>query len=359
MFTPEAIFHHQTSQAKIGILLVNLGTPNHPTKTAVKPYLKQFLSDKRVVELPTWLWRMVLNTIILNTRPKKSAAKYQNIWLPEGSPLAVYTQRQTNKLKALFETPNLIIDYAMRYGDPAISKVLNHMQQQGVNKLLVLPLYPQYASSSSGTVLEEVFRLLSQQRNIMDLRTIKHFHDHPAYIQAIGQSIKKYWQTHKQADKLLFSFHGVPLKTLQMGDPYFCECHKSARLIAKWLNLSTDDYIVAFQSRFGTAKWVGPSTQSMLQELPKQGIKNIDVICPGFVSDCLETLEEVVIEGKNTFIHSGGNSLNYIPCLNDQQLWITALQKILQPHLYEWEIKALNQDALTQRQHNQQNSRLK
>lgn len=357
MPTPEALFHHGKTQTKVGVLLINLGTPAQPTKASVKAYLKEFLSDKRVIELPKWLWWIILNSLVLAIRPKKSTKKYQSIWLPEGSPLAIYTQKQTellrNQLEAL-QISNIVVDYAMRYGAPSIAEVISKMQQQNVTKLIVLPLYPQYASSSSGTALEKVFQCISQQRHIMDVRTIKNFHDHPAYIKALALSIEQHWQAHGKAEKLLFSFHGVPLKTLEQGDPYFCECHKSARLIAEQLELSKDDYIVAFQSRFGKAKWVEPATQTTLQELPKKGIRHLDVICPGFVSDCLETLEEIAIEGKEIFMNAGGKQFNYIPCLNGQDFGVTALQEIIIPHLSNWNVQTISEKDLIKRQKNKQ-----
>ena len=355
MFNREPAFQHDAFQAKIGVLLINLGTPAAPTTAAVKPYLQQFLSDQRVVELPRLLWQVILRGIILPTRSPKSAEKYASIWLAEGSPLAVYTQRQTEKVvqQLAVSDSHIQVDYAMRYGQPSIEQAISRFKAQGVTHLFALPLYPQYAGSSSGTAMDEVYRTLLKQRNMMNLRTLTRFHDHPFYIHALADSVKRHWQMQGQQDLLLMSFHGVPQATLTQGDPYFCECHKTARLLAEALGLSDQRYRVGFQSRFGKAKWVGPSTQQLFEQLPHQGVKTLDVICPGFVSDCIETLEEIAIDGHKSFLAHGGEHFSYIPCLNDDPIWIDALVGMITEQLLGWQLATVNQAQQQQRQQRQ------
>lgn len=335
---PEPAYQHGVF-SRVGVLLINLGTPDAPTAKALRPYLKQFLSESRIIELPRLFWWFILNGIILNTRPAKSARKYEKIWMPEGSPLKVHTERQTTLLDSLLQEQiqyPLVVEYAMSIGKPSIKDKLWHMKERGCDRILVLPLFPQYAASSSGCALESVFCELGKMRNIPALRTIKHFHDNTGYITALGKNIEDYWAEHGRPDKLVMSFHGVPRKTLDAGDPYHCECHKTGRLLAEILSLSSDQYQVCFQSRFGFAKWLSPYTSEVLEELGKQKLKRIDVVCPGFVSDCLETLEEIAIEGKNIFITAGGEDFHYIPSLNEHPEWIQALVEIVRANLADW-----------------------
>ncbi len=334
----EPTYQHGAS-SRVGVLLINLGTPGAPTAKALRPYLKQFLSEPRIIELPRWFWWFILNGIILNTRPAKSARKYEQIWTPEGSPLKVHTERQTTLLNNFLQTRTQfppIVEYAMSIGVPSIKDKLWQMRERGCDRILVLPLFPQYAASSSGCALESVFSELSKMRNIPALRTIKHFHDNPGYIAALAKNIEDYWAEHGQPDKLVISFHGVPRKTLDAGDPYHCECHKTGRLLAEALSLGDDQYQVCFQSRFGFAKWLSPYTSEILEELGKQKLKRIDVVCPGFVADCLETLEEIAIEGKAIFIAAGGEDFHYIPSLNEHPAWIQALGEIICANLVDW-----------------------
>lgn len=350
-YLPEPPFSHD-GQAKTGILLINLGTPDAPTARAVRPYLKQFLSDTRVIEIPKAIWWLILNGIILNTRPKQSAEKYASIWSKDGSPLLVNTRKQAVLLKGLLGERglrNLVVDYAMRYGQPSIESVIQNMRAQGVDKLLVLPLYPQYAGSSSATALDDVFRVLMKLRNMPALRTIRHFHDDPAYIDALAQRVQAHWQQHGRGEKLLMSFHGVPRFTLDKGDPYHCECLKTGRLLAERLGLSKEQYVISFQSRFGRAEWLQPYTSATLEQLGKQGCKSLDVICPGFVGDCLETLEEIAMEGKHSFQHAGGGEFRYISCLNDNPHWIAALAGIVEKNLQGWQ-EVIEQDATLRQQ---------
>ena len=345
-YLPEPPFSHD-QQARTGILLINLGTPEAPTAQAVRPYLKQFLSDTRVIEIPKAIWWLILNGIILNTRPKQSAEKYASIWRPEGSPLLTYTRKQTSLLKGLLGergVRNVVVDFAMRYGQPSIESVIMQMRAQGVDRLLVIPLYPQYAGSSSATALDDVYRVLMKLRNMPELRTVRHFHDDAGYIDALAHKITKHWQQHGRPDKLLMSFHGVPRFTLDKGDPYHCECLKTGRLLAEKLGLNPQQYVVSFQSRFGRAEWIQPYTSATLEQLGKAGCKRLDVICPGFVADCLETLEEIAMEGKHTFQQAGGGEFRYIDCLNDDPQWIAALAGIVEKNLQGWR-EVIEQDA--------------
>lgn len=338
-YNKEPAFQHDYTP-KTGVLLLNLGTPDAPTGKALRPYLKQFLSDPRVVELPRALWWLILNGIILNTRPRKSAEKYAAIWGKDGSPLLTHTQRQTKLLRGYLGEHgyrNLVVDFAMRYGSPSVEQVISGMRGQGVERLLVVPLYPQYAASSSATALDDVFRTLMKLRNMPELRTVRHFHDDPGYIRALAEQVRAHWQRHGRADKLVMSFHGVPRFTLDKGDPYHCECQKTGRLLAEALGLGKDQYVVCFQSRFGRAEWLKPYTSEVLAQLGKSHTARVDVICPGFVSDCLETLEEMAMEGKETFLTHGGGEYRYVPCLNDSPQWIAALAGLVEKNLAGWE----------------------
>ncbi|MFN4235905.1 MAG: ferrochelatase [Vogesella sp.] len=334
----EPPFRHDYTP-KTGVLLINLGTPQAPTAKALRPYLKQFLSDTRVIEIPKAVWWFILNGIILNVRPRKSAAKYASIWTAEGSPLLVNTRKQASLLKGLLGERghrHLVVDYAMRYGQPSVQDALQRMRQAGVERLLVVPLYPQYAGSSSATALDDVFRTLMRMRNMPELRTVRHFHDNPGYIQALAHSVREHWRVNGRADKLVMSFHGVPRFTLDKGDPYHCECLKTGRLLGEALGLAKDEYVVCFQSRFGKAEWIKPYTTEVLTKLAKEGVAKIDIMCPGFVSDCLETLEEIAMEGKEDFLTHGGKEYRYIPCLNDHPAWISALGDLAETHLGGW-----------------------
>lgn len=338
-YQTEPSYAHGTPE-KTAVLLINLGTPEAPTAQAVRPYLKQFLGDSRVVEIPKPIWWLILNGIILNVRPKKSAAKYASIWMPEGSPLKIYTERQTQALRQHLQQHTagapLVVDYAMRYGNPSVESVLNKLKAQNCQRILLLPMYPQYAASASATALDAVWVELLKMRNMPAIRSVKHFHDDPGYIQATAQNIRDYWTLHGRPEKLVMSFHGVPQYTLEKGDPYHCECLKSGRLIAEALGLNKDQYRVSFQSRFGKAEWIKPYTTATLKELGQQGTKRVDVVCPGFVADCLETLEEIAQEGKEDFQHAGGGEYHYIGCLNERADWIKALGDLVLTHLHGW-----------------------
>ncbi len=337
-YLTEPPYAHGTP-AKTGILLINLGTPDAPTPQAVRTYLKEFLSDPRVVEMPRALWWLILNGIILNTRPRKSAAKYASIWLKDGSPLRVHTEKQTALLQGYLSQRTkapFAVEYAMRYGNPSIPTVLRKLKEQNCQHILIVPLYPQYAASTTATANDIVFGELQRMRNAPALRTIKNFHDHPDYIKALAGNINTYWMQNGRPEKLLMSFHGLPRYTLEKGDPYHCECQKTGRLLAQELGLSTEQYAISFQSRFGRDAWLQPYTTATLKEWGAQNIRRVDVVCPGFVTDCLETLEEIAQEGKEDFQHAGGGEYHYIPCLNDSADWMRALTDIVMDNLQGW-----------------------
>lgn len=307
-------FMHKAAPLK-AILLVQLGTPDSPHPGPVKRYLNQFLSDPRVVEIPQLIWQPILKGIILNTRPKESAKKYQTIWTEQGSPLRTNTMAQADKLQALL--PDYEVRMAMSYGVPSIESTLREWQSRRLNELTVIPLYPQYSGTTTASVFDSVTRELAKWRNIPHLKFVRNFHDNPLYIRAIADQIQQHWQANGQADRLVFSFHGVPERTLTLGDPYHCECLKTARLITKELDIDPEHTVTTFQSRFGRAKWIEPYTEPTVKKMAENGIRKLDVVCPGFVSDCLETLEEVQMEIADTFYKNGGESFNYITCLND------------------------------------------
>jgi ferrochelatase len=307
-------FMHKAAPLK-AILLVQLGTPDSPHPGPVKRYLNQFLSDPRVVEIPQLIWQPILKGIILNTRPKESAKKYQTIWTEQGSPLRTNTMAQADKLQALL--PDYEVRMAMSYGVPSIESTLREWQSRRLNELTVIPLYPQYSGTTTASVFDSVTRELAKWRNIPHLKFVRNFHDNPLYIRAIADQIRSQWQANGQADRLVFSFHGVPERTLTLGDPYHCECLKTARLITKELDIDPEHTVTTFQSRFGRAKWIEPYTEPTVKKMAENGIRKLDVVCPGFVSDCLETLEEVQMEIADTFYKNGGESFNYITCLND------------------------------------------
>lgn len=337
-YLPEPPYTHG-APSRIGILLINLGTPDAPTAPAVRRYLREFLSDPRVVEIPRPVWWLILNLFILPFRPKRSAERYAQIWTTDGSPLRAHTARQAKMLRGYLgerlKVP-LVVDFAMRYGQPSVPDALDGMKQQGCDRILVLPLYPQYAASTTATAFDAVSATLARMRNQPALRTVRNFHDHPGYIAALAQSINDHWVSHGRPDKLVMSFHGVPRYTLDQGDSYHCECHATGRLVAAALKLAPGQTIVAFQSRFGRAEWLKPYTAEILKELGAQKIPRVDVVCPGFVADCLETLEEIGIEGKAIFLTAGGKDYHSIACLNERDDWIHALADITTANLAGW-----------------------
>jgi ferrochelatase len=326
---------------KIGVIVSNLGTPQAPTKQALKPYLKQFLSDPRVVEVPKLIWWFVLNGIILNIRPKRSAEAYSTVWTKEGSPLLTHTKNQAKgietKLKAVYGD-DVLVDYAMRYGEPSVSTAIDNLLSQGARKILVFPLYPQYCASTSGSTFDAVAEDFTKRRWLPDFRFISRYSDDEGYIKAVADKIRKHWETHERADKLIFSYHGIPKRYLLNGDPYHCECHKTTRLVAQELGLSADEYMTTFQSRFGREEWLKPYTDETLKGLPEKGVKSVQVVCPGFSSDCLETIEEIGEENREYFEESGGQRYEYIESLNDDPQHIDVLVDIIKTNLQGWSV---------------------
>lgn len=331
-------FFHGKSES-VGVLLVNLGTPEELTTTAVRKYLRQFLSDSRVIEIPRPIWLAILYGFILPKRPPVLVEKYKTIWMDEGSPLLHYSKRQAKliqqEMESRFKGP-VIIEPAMRYGKPSIESGLKALQEKGSRRILVLPLYPQYSATTTATGFDEVTKVLRSWRWVPELRFVGQYHDHPSYIEALASSVKEHWKTNGQSDVLLMSFHGLPKRNLDLGDPYFCHCQKTGRLLAEKLELQDDRWRLTFQSRFGKAEWLQPYTDKTLMTLPNEGVKTVDVICPGFPSDCLETLEEINIENREYFMEAGGEDYHYIPALNDNQEHIKALADIVQQHTQGW-----------------------
>jgi len=344
--------HAHAAPEKVGVLLVNLGTPDAPTAPALRRYLAQFLSDPRVVEIPRALWWLILHGVILRVRPRASAAKYRKVWMREGSPLAVWTARQANMLKSYIGERGALVEarWAMRYGQPAIADELDALCADGCTRVLVLPAYPQYSAATTASVLDDVGTWMKRTRRLPELRFVNHYHDDPTYIEALAASVRKHWQREGRGRKLVMSFHGMPARTLRLGDPYHCECHKTGRLLAEKLQLADDAWRVTFQSRFGRAEWLQPYTEPTLTALAKAGDEGVDVICPGFAADCLETLEEIAIEGRDAFLKAGGKTFHYIPCLNNSPEGMRALAVVALRHLQGWDSTPISKEALQQRQ---------
>ena len=341
-FRAEPPFRHG-STPRTAVLLVNLGTPDEATAPALRRYLAEFLSDPRVVEIPRPIWWLILHGIILRTRPARSAAKYASVWLPEGSPLAVWTQRQTAALEQQLAARGhqVLVRHAMRYGNPSLPATLDALRAEGATRVLVLPLYPQYAAATTASVADKVMQWAARSRRMPEFRFVAEYHDDAAYIAALAAQVRQHWSAHGRGDKLVLSFHGVPERSLHLGDPYHCQCHKTARLLATALELGKDEVLVTFQSRFGKARWLEPYTEPTLQALAAAGTKRVDVMCPGFVADCLETLEEINQEARDAFLEAGGESFRYVPCLNDSPTWIQALSALAERHLAGWDTRAL------------------
>lgn len=333
-------FSHQEKE-KVGVLITNLGTPEAATTKAVRTYLTEFLHDPRIVEIPRLLWLLILHGFILRVRPKRSAKAYQSVWGKKGSPLMFHTQDQCTALsKTLKEQwgDQIQVEFAMRYGTPTISSALQKLADDSVSKLLVLPLYPQYASSTIGSTFDALSKDYTQRRWLPQLRFISGYHDSPLYIEALAESIRDFWAEHGKADKLILSFHGLPEQTLKDGDPYFCQCHATTRQLVNILGLTESEYLTTFQSRVGRAEWLKPYTDSTMKSLPAQGVKSIQVICPGFSADCLETIEEIEVENRDYFLASGGEKYAYIPALNATENHINALSSLVNDNLAGWNL---------------------
>ncbi|MAC35553.1 MAG: ferrochelatase [Haliea sp.] len=331
-------FRHETSE-RIGVLITNLGTPDAPERGPLRRYLKQFLWDPRVVEVSRPLWALILHGIILNTRPARSAEAYRSVWTEEGSPLLLHTRDQAEALQASLTARyghGIDLRFAMRYGSPSIPDTLQAMLDGGIRKLLVLPLYPQYSGATTGSTFDALAADFTRRRWLPELRFVASYHDHPAYIDALASSIRQHWESHGRADRLLLSYHGEPERYLHAGDPYHCHCHKTSRLLAEALDLGDDDYLTCFQSRFGRETWLQPYTDETLKSLPGQGVRSVQVVCPGFSADCLETLEEIGVENRDYFLEAGGERYEFIPCLNATEGHIEALATILDEQLQGW-----------------------
>jgi len=320
--------------SRTGFLLVNLGSPAAPTAAAVRRFLAQFLADPRVVALPRLLWLPILHGIILRTRPARSAAKYAEIWTDEGSPLTVHTIRQTKLLRGLLGSGGPPVEYAMRYGDPSPASAIERLRAAGCSEVKVLPLYPQYSESTTASVEDSVKAALAdspaQSKAPLKVAIVRDFHDHPAYVRALASIVRKHRESQGRGNVLVMSFHGLPQRAVDRGDPYQRQCETSARLLAEELGLDSGEFRVCYQSRFGAAKWIGPYTEPTLISLAQSGVGEVDVVFPGFSSDCLETLEEIGIGAKQTFLAAGGRELRLIPCLNESPDWIAALPEIIE-----------------------------
>lgn len=336
-FAKEPPYQHG-QPPRTAVLYCNLGTPDSPDTADVRRFLGEFLGDPRVVEVPRLLWLLILHGIILRIRPAKSGAKYASIWSPEGSPLKIWTEKQAKMLQGWLGTHghDVQVRYAMRYGSTSIASQLDQLKAEGVTRVLIVPAYPQYSATTTASLFDAVYAWAAKVRNLPELRFINHYHDDTRYIAALAARVRHHWQDHGRPDVLLMSFHGVPERTLHLGDPYHCECFKTARLLAEALGLSKEQYKVSFQSRLGRAKWLQPYTEPTLIAMGQAGVKRVDVVCPAFTSDCLETLEEINMEAREAFLHAGGQEFHYIACLNDDPAWITALSEITQQHLQGW-----------------------
>jgi ferrochelatase len=327
------INHPPVATPKIGVLLVNLGTPDAPTTSAVKRYLKQFLSDRRVVEIPPIIWQPILRGIILNTRPQKSAKAYAKVWTDKGSPLAFFTAGQADVLQArMGESAD--VRYAMRYGNPSVADQLSVMKTAGCNRILIAPMYPQYSGATTGTVLDEAYATLTAMRWHPAIRTLPAYHDDAAYIGSLKTSIEASLAgLDFEPDAIVISFHGMPERTLQLGDPYHCHCQKTARLLSEAMGRKL---VVSFQSRFGRAKWLEPATDDTLMRLAREGTKKVAIFAPGFSVDCLETLEELAMQGHEQFEEAGGTHYAYMPCLNDSDVGMDMVERIIRRELAGW-----------------------
>jgi ferrochelatase len=338
-FIGEKNYEHG-SLDKTGILLTNLGTPDAPTAKAVKPYLREFLSDPRVIEIPQLLWQIILRGVILQIRPRRSAKTYSTVWTKEGSPLLVIARKQLDLLRKELKSlnPNFVAELAMRYGNPSIESALQKLQKQQVRRLLVLPLYPQYCAATTASTFDAVTNVLQKWRWIPELRFINQYFEEESYIKALSKSIEDFWNINGKPQKTIFSYHGIPKKYHTKGDPYHCFCLKTTRLVKEFMNLSDEAVMTTFQSRFGRAEWLQPYTSQTLMDLPKQGIKDIHIISPGFSADCLETLEELEEENREYFEKAGGERYKYIPCLNDNPLHISMMISLIHKHTHGWKV---------------------
>ena len=328
-------YDHEGASPRQGILLCNLGTPDAPRPAELRRYLKEFLSDPRVVEIPRLLWWMILNLIILRIRPRRSAKLYQSVWTEAGSPLMLYSQEQVAAVKQRLAEKygDIPVVLGMRYGNPSMASAIKQLTDQNVRDIIVLPLYPQYAGATTGSTFDAIAKTFTKLRWVPELQFINGYHKSEGYLDALCTTIKRHIEQHGQPDKFVFSYHGTPERYLKNGDPYHCFCHQTTRLVREKLGFDESQVMTTFQSRFGREPWLQPYTDKTLEQLPEDGVKHVAVICPGFSSDCLETIEEINMEARESFIESGGDQFHYIPCLNDDPVHIDALVSILEKRL--------------------------
>jgi ferrochelatase len=333
-------FAERTPQGpgKTGVLLINLGTPQAPTRQEIRRYLAEFLSDPRVIEIPRYLWWPILHGLILRLRPGKLAPRYREIWMEEGSPLMVYSRRQADGVSRILAAHGVRAEVAlgMRYGSPSVADAMAGLRRNGCERILVVPMYPQYAASTTATAVDAVTSHAARLRDQPELRFVKRFYEDAGYLQAVVGRIESYWRENGRPQKLIMSFHGLPRYSVELGDPYYQECLRTGRLLRERLGLMPEQALVTFQSRFGTARWLEPYTAPTLDALAREGVTEIDVVCPGFVADCLETLEEIQVECRDIFHQAGGKRLRYIPAVNDDPAWIDALADLVQRNLQGW-----------------------
>ncbi|HET9485299.1 MAG TPA: ferrochelatase [Xanthomonadales bacterium] len=349
---PTPDFPHERTDLT-GVLVVNLGTPEAPTPGAVRRYLAEFLADPRVIEAPRALWWLILHGVILRIRPARSARKYAMVWTPDGSPLLVLTRELTARLARALDPDGerpLEVAYAMRYGEPSIPRVLRAMRARGLRRLLVLPLYPQYSGTTTGSVFDAIADELSRWRFVPELRFVQGYHDDEAWVAALAASVRAHWASTPRGERLLFSFHGIPQRYFDAGDPYFCACQASARKVAERLGLAASEWLVSFQSRVGREPWLRPYTDETLVRLAREGVRSVDVACPGFAVDCLETLEEIAIENRDAFLAAGGERYAYVPALNAGDDHVAALAALVARHGHGWDALAPSFDAARRRE---------
>lgn len=342
-----------SQQPRAGVVLVNLGTPDAPTAPAIRRYLREFLSDQRVVDLPRALWWPILNGFILPFRPRRLAHSYGAVWTEDGAPLLKHTRELAENvaqhLADRHQEGAVPVYYAMRYGNPSVAEVIARAQADGVRRLVAMPLYPQYSATTTASVMDAVFSALSASRWMPELRSVHSYHDNPQYIAALADSVRAHWAKHGQGDHLLLSFHGIPKRYFESGDPYFCHCQKTARLLVEALQLPAERYTVAFQSRFGREPWLQPYTDERIQSLAKSGVKRLDAICPGFAADCLETLEEMQLQYGELFQQAGGEALRYIPALNADDTHAACIAALAEEQLSGWTPSAIDSDGIAAR----------
>lgn len=343
-YAPEPPFDH-SAEPSIGVLLANLGTPDEPTPSALRRYLAQFLKDKRVIELPRYQWWPILYGPVLAFRPRRVAELYRSIWTDEGSPLLVIARRQLEGLRERFDErfdaegrqgPQVHLELGMRYGNPSIASALDRLRNLGCERLLVLPLYPQYSAATTASTLDALAHELLTWRRIPELRTINSYHDDPGYIGALAASIRELWERAGLPDRIVFSYHGMPKRYIEDGDPYHCHCHKTTRLVCERLDCPPELPLTTFQSQFGREEWIKPATDDIVRKLGDAGIERLDVVCPAFSADCLETLEEIEVQNREFFLEHGGKELRYVPALNDREDHLDALAELIERHLQGW-----------------------